>query len=238
MGQVIDRLAKAHQCKVVAAIHPNAPEPSLRAINAESVGDADVCIDFTNPEVLLDNVTVVAGLGKSIVIGTSGWYDRVDTVRNIVEKAKVGAIYAHNFSIGMNLFFMVLEDAARRVNIFPDYDVAAVEYHHNQKVDSPSGTAVAIGEVLLKQFDGKERVCYDKLDRKIDPDELHIASVRCGSIPGTHSVMFDSGSDTITLTHTAHTRDGWALGALRAAHWINERQGLFTIGDMLYHARP
>ena len=194
--------------------------------------DADVYIEFTQPSVVMENIRILAEEGKSMVIGTSGWYDHTQEVQEILKQNGVGAVYAHNYSIGMNIYLKVLERAANIFNQFPEYDVGAVEYHHKQKLDSPSGTAVGMAEVLLKEIDRKDKVVYDRVDRRIEDDELHFASVRCGSIPGTHQVHFDSGFDTITLTHEARNREGWAKGALFAAQWIQGKSGLFHFSEL------
>ena len=195
--------------------------------------DVDLCIDFTNPESVIKKIEKISKFKKNIVVGTTGWYNDLDNVKEIVDKSGIGFIYATNFSIGVNMFFKIVENAAKIVNKIEDYDIFGYELHHNKKVDSPSGTAKTIGNILIKNIDRKEKLVFDKLDRKIKPEELHIASIRSGSIPGTHVVGFDSSADTIELSHVARNREGFALGAVMAAQWINGKKGFYDIDDLM-----
>ena len=156
-----------------------------------------------------------------------------DEVRRIVEKAQVGLVYAPNFSLGVNLFVKIVEHAAHLLGQCSDYDVAAMESHHRGKVDSPSSTARAIANTLLKALPGKDTVVYDRAHGEMHPNKLHFVSQRCGHIPGTHTITFDSSADTITLTHAARTREGFAIGAVMAAEWICHKKGFHTIDDFI-----
>jgi len=127
----------------------------------------------------------------------------------------------------------MVEASAKLINKAPNYDVYSYELHHNQKADSPSGTAKALGEILTKNIDRKTALVHDKLDRKIMPQEVHVASIRAGWIPGTHIVGFDSEADTIELKHTARSRAGFAYGAVMAAEWLQGKKGFFTINDFM-----
>ncbi len=233
MGHEIEKLARAKGMKVISIIDPNSGEATHKEISEESVKNADVCIDFTHPGAAMGNVEKIAKFRKNIVLGTTGWYGNIEQVRNIVQQSNIGLIYASNFSIGVNIFFRIVENAAKIINNVNDYDIFSYELHHNKKVDSPSGTAKTIGEILIKNIERKDKLVFDKLDRKIEPNELHIASVRAGSFPGTHVVGFDSRADTIELTHTNRNRDGLAMGAIMAAEWIKGRKGFYDIGDMM-----
>ena len=193
----------------------------------------DVCVDFTHPDSVIDNVEKISKFRKNIVVGTTGWYNNMDEVKKIVKNAKIGLIWSGNFSIGVNIYFRVIESAARVINKFSDYDLFVHEFHHNKKADSPSGTAVMIGKILVDNIERKKKIVTEELKRKIDPDELHISSTRCGTIPGTHTVGFDSSADTIELTHTARSREGFALGAVTAAQWIQGKKGFYDINDMM-----
>jgi 4-hydroxy-tetrahydrodipicolinate reductase len=150
-----------------------------------------------------------------------------------VKKSKIGFVYASNFSIGINIFSNIVEHASKIIDKFGDYDIYGYELHHNQKADSPSGTAKTLAEILTNCIKRKNKVIFEKIDRKIQPNEIHFASVRSGSIPGTHVVGFDSLSDTIELKHIARNREGFALGALMAAGWIKNRKGFYSIKDRL-----
>ena len=131
------------------------------------------------------------------------------------------------------MFFKIIENAAKIVNKIEDYDIYGYELHHNKKIDSPSGTAKTMGDILIKNIKRKNKLLFDKIERKIEPNELHFASVRAGAIPGTHVVGFDSSADTIELKHIARTREGFALGAIMAAQWIHNKKGFYSINDMM-----
>jgi 4-hydroxy-tetrahydrodipicolinate reductase len=233
MGRLIKELAQARGHSV-CAIDPAASGADALQICPAALQDVEVCIDFSHPAAALGNLRAAAELGKSVVMGTTGWYEHLDQARRIVEERGIGFLYAPNFSIGVNAFFKITAEAARIMNRFEGYDVAAVEFHHNKKADSPSGTALTLAEVLKEGMAAKQRPVYDRLNRRIDADELHVASVRCGSIPGTHEVIFDSEADTISLKHTARSRHGFAAGSVTAAEWLCGKSGFFTIEDLLH----
>ena len=233
MGHEIERIAKAKGIAVKSIIDRSDKNATHKDINEKSMRNVDVCIDFTNPVSVIDNIEKISKFKKNVVVGTSGWYDKLDKVKNIAKKNNIGLIYASNFSIGVNIFFKIVENAGKIINRIDNYDAYGYELHHNKKVDSPSGTAKAIGEILIRNIKRKNKLLFEKIDRKIKPNELHFASVRAGSIPGTHVVGFDSSADTIELKHTARNREGFALGAIMAAGWINGRKGFYGIGDMM-----
>ena len=235
MGHEIEMVAKYEELNVVSTIDPNNSEAKFSQINMESLKNVDVCIDFTAPNAAVDNIKAVSKLGVNIVVGTTGWYDNLDKVKKIVEDASVGFIYSSNFSIGVNIFFRIVEEAVGIINNIEEYDIFGYELHHKRKTDSPSGTAKAIGDIILKNLDRKSKVVYDKLNRRLKPNELHIASIRGGDIPGTHIVGFDSESDTIELKHSARSRRGFALGAVLVARWLKNKKGFFEINDFMKH---
>lgn len=209
MGEVIDRLAESADCEVTARLDRG------DAITSQSLAGAQVCLDFAHAEGICDRVKRACQAGCDLVIGTTGWDSDWPKVQAIVEKQKRGAIAAANFSLGVHLFMRLVEEAAPLFSPFPEYDVALYELHHRHKRDTPSGTARALAA-------------------KIGNPEC--AAIRCGSIPGTHTILYDSPVDTIELTHRARGREGFALGALRAAHWITGRSGMFTIEDLVEEA--
>jgi 4-hydroxy-tetrahydrodipicolinate reductase len=233
MGHLIEEVAKERGIEVVSIIDPKAEGATHKEVNEESVKDADVCIDFTIPQVAVENIKKISSAGKNIVMATTGWYDQMDDVKKIVNESGTGFIWSGNFSIGVNMFFKMVKEAAKVADKVEDYDIMAYELHHNRKADSPSGTANMIGKVLLDNIDRKKKLVFDKLDRKIEEDELHVASVRGGDIPGTHTVLFDSTADTIELKHTARSRRGFAIGAVMAAEFINGKKGWFEIDDLM-----
>jgi len=233
MGKMIEQVAKSRGISVTSIIDPDNKEATHSEINEDSLKDAGVVVDFTNPDALVENVKKVAALKKNMLVGTTGWYDKVEEVKKIVEESGTGFLYSSNFSVGVNVFFKIVEEAAKLIDKVPDYDVFGYELHHNQKADSPSGTAKTAAEILTANISRKKEINYDRVNRKINPDELHFASIRAGSIPGTHVVGFDSEADTIELKHTARSRAGFALGAVLAAGWLNGKTGFFEMNDFV-----
>lgn len=205
MGKSIASLAETADAEIVAQFSRRAPA------TPEALKEASVCIDFSHPDAVLNHVKVAAVAKKPIVIGTTGWLEEMEMVKKIVKEANIGCLFSPNFSIGIALFRAIVEEATKRIQHFPEYDTGMIEMHHAAKADAPSGTANMLASVA---------------------GNPPIASLRCGSIPGTHQILFDSPIDTITLTHTARSRDGFALGALKAAHWIDGKTGFFTMEDL------
>lgn len=232
MGHEIEKVAKAKYI-AVATIDPADDSANYQEINKESMKDVDVCLDFTHPDSVISNIEKISKFKKNIVVGTTGWYDNMGKVRKIIENAKTGLIWSGNFSVGVNIYFKIIENAAKIMDKFNDYDVFVHEFHHNKKADSPSGTAVMLGKILTSNIERKKKVVTEELKRRIAPEELHISSTRSGSIPGTHIVGFDSPADTIELKHTARSREGFALGAVIAAQWIQNKKGFYDINDMM-----
>ncbi|MBN2454264.1 4-hydroxy-tetrahydrodipicolinate reductase [Candidatus Woesearchaeota archaeon] len=233
MGKEIEQAAKSMGIEVASIIDPKAAGAACKEITADCLKDVDVAIDFTTPSAVVGNIKKVAAAKKNMVIATTGWHDKVDEVEKIVLDSGIGLIYSSNFSLGVNLFLQVVEEAAKKFGKFDIYDAFGYELHHNQKLDSPSGTAKSISKIMVEHIPHKKKVVEEKLDRKIEPEELHFASVRVGWIPGTHVVGFDSEADTIELKHTARGRKGFAQGALLAAQWIRGKKGLFTMQDFM-----
>jgi 4-hydroxy-tetrahydrodipicolinate reductase len=232
MGKMIEEKAKLMPMEIVAKIDPLQAD-CAREITAETLNGAEVCIEFTHPSAVIDNIVKVCSLGRNLVVGTTGWHDKLDEVKAMVEKSGIGMIYGSNLSIGMNLFYEIVEKAAQEFAKYDEYDAFGLELHHRQKADSPSGTAKELGNILLSGFESKTKLLYEKPEGKIQPEELHFASVRAGFIPGTHTIGFDSEADTIELTHRARNRTGFALGALKAALWIAGKQGFYTFRDFI-----
>jgi len=230
IGQLIEKLAPQANHEIVAIIDPKLPS---RTISKANLKDADVCIDFSHPNAVFDNIQKLAECGKNIVVGTTGWYDQIDHVQKIVSTNSIGFLYAPNFSIGVHLFLQIIKEAAQLINAFDQYDIGGFEAHHQQKVDSPSGTAKAIAQMLLDRIERKNSVIYGSPQKALESHELHFGSLRCGSLPGTHTITFDSPVDTITITHEAKNREGFARGALSGAEWLQGKQGFYTIEDLL-----
>ncbi len=211
MGKLIKEIALQQGHEIVSII-------DRTDISIEALRDAEVVLDFSHPDVVVKNIHRLAQLGKSMVIGTTGWDEHLLEVKQTIETHQVGLIYGANFSLGVHMLSQILRYASGLLARFAMYDVALTEAHHQHKVDSPSGTALQLARVISE----------------VHPDkEVPISSMRCGSIPGTHSVIFDSPADTITLTHQARSRTGFAEGALVAAAWIKDRRGFYTIEDLM-----
>jgi 4-hydroxy-tetrahydrodipicolinate reductase len=243
MGKQIEETAAIGGHEIVAIIDPYAKEKcSLLGTIIEKFFDdskhfdkAEVAIEFTQPDTVVENIFELSRRRVPAVIGTTGWYDRIDEVKHVIEENGSSLLYAPNFSLGVNIFYRIVSYAAKLMNSFPDYDVGGFEIHHNEKKESPSGTAKILAERILAEMKRKKKPVWGLLDRKPAPDEFHFASMRTGAVPGTHTVLFDSTADSIEITHTAHNRGGFALGAIESAEWLisAKRKGVFTIDDFL-----
>ncbi len=234
MGEMIRKKALAAGHEVGLIIDPRSESDVVTARELPStLPPLDVIIDFTVPGEVVANIERYAGQGLNAVIGTTGWYPQMEKVRAVVEESGIGLIWSANFSLGVNLFFRLLETAADLMNRFPRYDVMVHEYHHRLKADSPSGTSKMIGEILLARLESKTGTVTALPGRKIDRPELHLSSTRGGAIPGTHQVIFDSEEDTILIEHRARNREGFAEGALVAAQWVSGCRGFFGMEDMM-----
>jgi 4-hydroxy-tetrahydrodipicolinate reductase len=191
-----------------------AENPEGRGLTVSTLKDVDVVVEFTTPHAVLKNIERCAELRKNIVVGTTGWYGELERVRELVERSGMGLVYAANFSVGVNLFFDIVRAAAPALRY--GYSGAIEERHHVHKKDAPSGTAVALRQVVA-QAAGRE---------------LSITSVREGDLSGVHRLTFDSPTDSITLTHSAKSRRGFAEGAVRAAEWLRGKQGFYDFREV------
>jgi 4-hydroxy-tetrahydrodipicolinate reductase len=216
MGKLIEQFAGEYDFQVALKLDEfnNAKGEGLTAANFQGV---DAAIEFSIPAAVPDNVEGIAAFGVPIVVGTTGWLDKIDGVRRAIERHDSGLVWSPNFSIGANVFSRLVAEAARLLAAEPGYGAWAWEIHHAAKKDAPSGT-------LLKLVDEMKKAGYG---RNID-----VGSNRAGTIPGTHEIGFDSGADTITLRHTARSREGFARGALKAAQWIVGKKGFYEFGEI------
>jgi 4-hydroxy-tetrahydrodipicolinate reductase len=189
-------------------------------------------IDFTRAEAVLDNTRSALAAGARYVIGTTGWDAQLEALRGVVEESRGGVVHAANFSLGVNLFYKVVREAAALFARFPDYDPYVLERHHRQKKDAPSGTARALARILESSSGPRPRAAIT-LEGALPDDRFHVAAVRAGGIVGEHTVGFDSGGDEVLLEHRARTRRGFALGAVMAAEWIAGKQGLHTFETVI-----
>lgn len=202
-------------------------------VTSELLVNVDAVIEFALPEGMEDNIALYAKAKVPAVIGTTGWDDKKGLIKNIISEANGTLLYGTNFSIGAHMFFDLVSKAAKMINNTPEYDIMMLEYHHNKKKDSPSGTALTTAEKIIENNTKKDTIWSDKLDRQIEENELHVASVRGGHIPGTHTVTLDSFADSIEIKHTARNRSGFALGAVLAAEWLIGKNGFFSVEDFI-----
>ena len=233
MGREVEQVAQDKGLKI-GKIFEIGENSRGTALSKSSLKGVDVCIDFSSPESAVDNINAVADAGVNIVVGTTGWYDKLEEIRATVKKKGIGLLYASNFSLGVNIFLQIVSDASRLFDAHKEYDVAVSEVHHQGKADSPSGTALSIGSTILKEFHRKHEILPETSHSTIKPDQLHVTSTRLGHTTGKHSVTFDSEADTIELIHTAKSRRGFAIGAVVAAEWLKGKKGFYTMRDVLH----
>jgi 4-hydroxy-tetrahydrodipicolinate reductase len=214
MGKLIERLAPEYGFSIHSRLDV---EDDL-----QQAAGADVAIEFTVPGAVVENIETLSSIGVPLVVGTTGWLSEMDRVRSAVERHNTGMVWSPNFSIGVNVFFCVVREAARLLENEPQYGAWAWEIHHNTKKDAPSGTLIKLAEEM-------KNAGYS---RPVD-----LSSSRAGTHPGTHEIGFDSAADTITLRHAARSREGFARGALKAAQWLPGRRGVFKFEDVLFPPR-
>ncbi len=213
MGKLIRTLTeeKGHEISVVI---DDADAGLSAAELAEKLNGVDVAIDFTTAEAVRRNVEACVAAGVPLVEGTTGWNGQRDEIERIVRDGDGAFVYGANFSIGVNLFYRIVEQAAELIAKFPEYEAFIEEQHHSRKKDAPSGTALKLKDVVARHV-----------------EVGHIAATRAGNIPGTHTVGFDGRADQILLEHTARSREGFAAGAILAAEWIVGKTGYYEFGD-------
>jgi 4-hydroxy-tetrahydrodipicolinate reductase len=234
MGKEVETVLRQKKHEITARIDSIIGEADARTLTQDLASKADVVIEFALAEAIEERVSLYARYTIPAVIATTGWNNQLAQIKEIVEKSSIGVVYGSNFSVGMNIYFQLVKEAAKLVNRFPEYDILAYEIHHKHKKDSPSGTAKSIGALILEEHVQKNSLVADKLDRAIKPEEMHFASVRGGYSPGRHTVLFDSAADTIELTHNARNRSGFAAGAVLAAEWIIGKKGFYEFKDIFH----
>ena len=235
MGRMIREKALLMGHSISAIIDPivDLPEVTDKSLSVYALEDSDVVIDFSSPKGVVDNIIFYSHCGVPAVIGTTGWLDQLPFIESMTEGDPTSIMYSGNFSIGVAVFLKTVVAISSLMDKLDDYDVAITETHHTAKLDSPSGTAVMIANEVMKNLSRKTRPLYGNSEERIAPEELQVSSVRVGKVPGIHEVVFDSAYDTITLTHSARSREGFATGAIRAASWLIGRRGIFNMDDFL-----
>ncbi len=248
MGHMLEETALSLGHEVVTSIDVIAEDAKVKVnagdgqavAQAVKESGAEGVIEFTHPTSVMTNIQALLPLGLPLVVGTTGWSDKIDFVKELAKKCDGTIMHSANFSIGVNLFYKIVEEASRLVSSFDEYDSALWEMHHNQKADSPSGTALELARRVMKGNSKKTEIVTDAFHSKPQSNQLHVSSSRCGSVPGTHTVFFDSKADTIELTHTARSRQGFASGAVHSLERLYEglksgslkRGCLYTFDDL------
>ena len=256
MGRLLEARLLNRNHEVVAIVEPNykgtggelfpqaeiyaSLESALNGAAGKNIKDSDAVIEFTHPAAAPENLLLLAREKIPAVTGTTGWFDRLPEISRAIDKSGSSLVWSSNYSMGVNLFFRIASYAAKLIDPFSDYDVGGFEIHHNKKADSPSGTARILVEKVLAAMTRKKKAVFQMLDKAPAVDELHYASIRAGSVHGTHSLLFDSPADTIELTHTARNGEGFAAGAVLATEWLcsKKRIGVFTVDDVLSELLP
>ena len=221
MGKAIESIAKLRGHEVVAIIDKDNPKDALNG--------AEVAINFSVPSAAVANITHALNEGVAVVCGTTGWLESRADIESLCAAKKGAFLYASNFSLGVNIFFVLNEKLAEMMGQHKQYDASLTEIHHTQKLDAPSGTAITLAEGILPHIDKNTWA----LEEEAKGMDLPIKAARLSEVPGTHTVAYNSEIDKISIEHIAHNRDGFALGAVIAAEWVNGKSGIFTMKDVL-----
>jgi len=226
MGKAIEEIAisKGHEIVLKIDISNSAD------FTKENLQKAHVAIEFTGPHTAFENISSCIEWGVPVISGSTGWLDQFEKAKKLCEEKKGCLIYASNFSIGVNLFFEINKQVAALMEPYDNYDVSMTETHHTEKKDAPSGTAISLAEQILAKIGRKNKWVNEASNESSD---LIIRSERIDPAPGTHCITYASPIDSIEITHTAHTRKGFAGGAVLAAEFANQKMGIFTMKDVL-----
>ena len=220
MGKIVEKLAIKKGHTIVSRINQYSSK--------EEILKADIAIEFSTPQAAVSNIKFCLENDIPIVSGTTGWLAHYDKMIKLCENRNGSFIYASNFSIGVNLFFSINEYVSNLMEPWKDYQVSIEEVHHNQKLDIPSGTAVTLAEGIIRNSDKNKWELNGT-----EAENINITAKRINDIKGNHIINYDSNIDTISIKHEAHSRDGFALGAILAAEWLVDKKGIFTMKDVL-----
>jgi 4-hydroxy-tetrahydrodipicolinate reductase len=226
MGKTLEQTALKRGHEVILRLDVNNPEDFAR------LHEADVAIEFTRPESAIGNIIQCFEQGVPVVCGTTGWLDKYNEVVARCSQANGTFFYASNYSIGVNIFFEINRRLASMMNGYDMYDVKMEEIHHTQKLDAPSGTAITLAQGIIENMERKTK-WVNNPENNIEVNEINITAKRIDPAPGTHIITYDSPIDSIEITHTAHSREGFATGAVVAAEWLIGKKGVFSMKDML-----
>lgn len=226
MGKEIEQIAVSRGHTITLKVDVT----NASSYTIEELKKADVAIEFSTPESAINNIYKCFDAGVPVVVGTTGWMNKLEEVKQKCSSQKQSLFYASNYSIGVNLFFKLNEYLAKLMNNYPAYNVSMEEIHHVHKLDAPSGTAISLANQVIENIEAKQKWINDKTT---NPAELGIVSKRIDEVPGTHTVTYSSEVDEISMTHIAHSRKGFALGAVIAAEWIKGKTGVFGMDDLM-----
>ena len=229
MGKAIEKIAieKGHQITAIV--------DSKNPIELMNINNIDVAIEFTRPELARKHMVYCLEKGLPIVVGTTAWKEDLPAITELVNKQNGSLVHASNFSIGVNLFFEMNKKLAKIMEAHPAYKLEMTEIHHTQKLDKPSGTAVTLAEEIIEQNTNYNHWRLAEDNELVNENEFFIHALREENVPGTHLISYESQIDSIHFEHVAHTRDGFALGAIVAAEWLQNKKGIFTMKDVLQH---
>lgn len=239
MGKAIEQIALDRHHQIAGRIDrldgPGDSQADMDALATEAV---DVVIEFSSPESAADNIRYCIGRGWPVVSGTTGWLSEQADIEQFCRDRNGAFFYASNYSIGVNLFFRLNKTLAQFMRNYPSYHVSMTEIHHTEKKDAPSGTAITLAEGVLEHLPHKRRwtsitETADRVPDEARTDAVEIESVREGTVPGTHTIRYESDVDRIEISHAAHSRQGFAIGAVVAAEWVAGRRGVFGMDDLL-----
>lgn len=223
MGKTIERVAQERGHQITARI-------DIENRHEFETAKGDVAIEFSHPDAAFENIHKGLSMGIPVVSGTTGWLDRKAAIETLCASQNGSFFYASNYSLGVNIFFKLNEYLARMMNAHSSYSIDMEEIHHMEKKDAPSGTAITLAEGIIQHVDRK--IKWVNTDPE-SADQLAIRSLRIGEIPGTHTVTYKSAVDDIEIRHTAHSREGFALGAVLVAEWIRDKKGVLNMNDFL-----
>jgi len=224
MGKTIEKIALERNHEIVYK--------TSEKINTEELKEAEVAIDFSIPDAAFENITTCFKNNIPVICGTTGWLSHYEEAVNICNEEKSAFIYASNFSLGVNVFFQLNKNLAQLMRKFEDYKVSVEEIHHTKKLDKPSGTAITLTEQILENSDYKNWQLVEG-EGKIPSAEIPVTAKREEDVKGTHRIKYSSSIDDIEIKHTAHSREGFGLGAVIAAEWLQNKKGVYTMKDVL-----
>ena len=225
MGKEIEKIALDRGHEIVSIIDID----NLQDFDSDAFKSAEVAIEFTQPQIAINNYRKCLERNMPVVAGTTGWLEHLSEIKNACEKEGKTFFYASNYSLGVNVFFAMNKYLARIMNQFPNYDVMMEEVHHIHKLDAPSGTAITLAEGILENINRKNKWVEGK---EAQSGELEIRSIREGEVPGIHEITYESEADIVSIKHEAKNRKGFALGAVVAAEFTKGKKGFLTMNDI------